>query len=282
VIPYIVQPQLHVLGVTIYAFGAFATIAVLVGWWAVVTRARTFALDPVKTELLTSRMLFAGLYGSHVVYLLVHAPGDIFRKPWTLLNPLTGLYSFGGIVVGLTASIWCARYQGFTLLELRQYLDCVGFVFPFVWGIARMGCALAHDHVGVSSNNWVAVRFPQGSSLDLGLIEALFACALAMLFLFLDRFMWPPPFFCGLALICEGLFRVHLDTLQVHHFVADRVLGWTCFGAGFAALIFAWWPSHHHALRTSSVSRDSPFQRVDGTRSASALGARRPAKCVIR
>ena len=151
---------------------------------------------------------------------------DVARRPWRLLNPLDGIYSFGGIVCGVLTVAWVARRYGFTRIQFWQYLDVAGFVFPFCWAIARAGCFLAHDHVGVASESWMAVRFPAGPRLDLGLIEALFTAAVAIGFLALDRRTWPTPFFFGLWLFVYGPFRLWLDTLQNVPSAPDRGFGW--------------------------------------------------------
>jgi len=188
------------MGITFYAFGLLASITVVVGYWAIGRRTHRLGLDYVKAKRLTSYVLWWGLCGSHVLYLVLLHRADLAQHPWLLLNPLYGIYSFGGIVSGVLASVWCAHHYKFTRPQVWLYLDAVGFVFPFCWTIARTGCALAHDHVGIASTSWIAVRFPAGPRLDLGLIEALFAAGSAVCFLLLDRLVLPAPFFFGLSL----------------------------------------------------------------------------------
>jgi phosphatidylglycerol:prolipoprotein diacylglycerol transferase len=240
VIPYIAQPRLTVAGHTFYAFGFLVAIALLAGWWMLVRRARRFGLDRVKVGRLTIHMLWWGYYGSHVLYLLLFQTADVARRPWRLLNPLDGIYSFGGIICGVLTVVWLARRYGFTRMQFWQYLDVAGFVFPFCWAIARTGCSLAHDHVGVASTSWIAVRFPTGPRLDLGLIEMLFTAGLAIGFLALDRWAWPAPFFFGLFFFVYGPFRLWLDTLQYSPSAPDRLFGWGLFALGCAVLLLAW------------------------------------------
>ena len=75
---------------------------------------------------------------------------------------------------------WFARRYGLTRMQFWRYLDVVAFAFPFAWTLARTGCFLAHDHIGIASTFWLAVRFPEGPHLDLGLIEALFTASVAI------------------------------------------------------------------------------------------------------
>ncbi|MDP8979305.1 MAG: hypothetical protein M3O35_01795, partial [Acidobacteriota bacterium] len=86
---------------------------------------------------------------------------------------------------------------------------------PFAWMIGRLGCALAHDHRGLPSTSWIAVRFPEGPRYDLGLIEFLFLIVLATAFRILDRRPRPVGFFFGLFGVVYGAFRIWLDTLHI-------------------------------------------------------------------
>lgn len=221
-IPYLTQPRLEFGGHTFYAFGFLVAIALLTGAYMVVRRAQKFGIHRAKAGRLTMHMLLWGYLGSHVLYLLLFQTADLARRPWRLLNPLDGIYSFGGLICGLLAARWFAGR------DFRQYIDIVGFVFPFSWTIARAGCALAHDHVGAVSTSWIAVQFPTGARLDLGLIEMLFTAVLSIAFLLLDRRQWRAPFFSGLFLLTYGAFRLWMDTLQNTPATFDR---WFACGA---------------------------------------------------
>jgi len=255
-IPYLAQPRVHVLGLTFYAFGFLAAVAFLTGWWMIVSRAQRLGLDRAKAGRLTFHMLWWGYWGSHVLYLLLFQSAELVRQPWRLLNPF-GIYSFGGLACGLLAVVWFARRYQFTRRQLWRYLDVVGFAFPFSWTIARTGCALAHDHIGVASTSWIAVRFPAGPRLDLGLIEALCCAGLAVCYLVLDRWPWPAPFFFALTLLANGLFRLWLNTLHTAPVPSDDLFGWASAIAGCAMLLLTW---RHRARATDSPkSPPGPF-----------------------
>jgi phosphatidylglycerol:prolipoprotein diacylglycerol transferase len=238
-IPYFVQPRLSVLGVTYYAFGLLAALAFLLGGWMIVRRADRFGLPRAAAERLTLFTLLWGFCGSHVLYLLLFQSADLARRPWRLLNPLDGIYSFGGIVSGVLAMFWLARRYGLTRMQLLRYLDVVAFVFPFAWTLARTGCFLAHDHIGIASTSWLAVRFPEGPHLDLGLIEALFTASVAICFLLLDRKPRPAPFFCGLWFLLYGPFRIWLDTLHQSSETPDLLFGCVSAACGCVLLLVA-------------------------------------------
>ena len=199
-----------------------------------------FRMERGEVRRLTVHMLGWGYLGSHVSYWLLVDRAGLALHPWRLLNPLDGIYSFGGIVCGVLAVLWFAHRYKFTGMQLWRYLDLAGFVFPFSWTIARTGCALAHDHVGAPNRSWIAVRFPEGPRLDLGVIEMLFTAGLVVCFLLLHRRAWPAPFFFGLFFFLYGPFRLWLDRFRYPPSAPDRLFGWSSLVVGCVMLILAW------------------------------------------
>ena len=239
-IPYLPQPHIAIWGTTFYAFGFLVALAIEAGWILMVWRAPRFCLERREVRRLTFHMLAWGYLGAHVLYWLLADRAGLVRRPSRLLNPLDGIYSFGGIACGLLAVMWFAHRYQLTRARFWGYLDLAAFVFPFSWTIARTGCALAHDHPGVPSTSWIAVRFPGEPRLDLGLIEMLFAAGLVGCFLLLSRREWPAPFYCGLFLFLYGPFRLWLDGLRDAPSAPDRLSGWSSLVLGGFLLMLAW------------------------------------------
>ena len=249
-IPYFEQPSLAAGGLVFYAFGFCAALALLLGWWLIVRRCQVRLVSRDAAQF-TARILLGGLAGSAIFFYLLR--GEF------------GLYSFGGIASGLAIAATFARRQGLSPRQLLAYLDCVAFVFPAAWTLARFGCFLAHEHVGqpASPANWVAVAFPAGPRLDLGLIEMLFSAALAAVFLLLDRFVRPAsPFFLTFFFTAYGAFRLFLDTLQLAPSFADRAFAGSSLTLGAALWLLTAFAdarpvpqsSQHHHLTTPGVN----------------------------
>jgi phosphatidylglycerol:prolipoprotein diacylglycerol transferase len=100
--------------------------------------------------------------------------------------------------------------------------------------LGRLGCTLAHDHRGLASTSWIAVKFPEGPRYDLGLIEFLFLIGMVIGFRILDRRPRPVGFFFVLYGVVYGGFRIWLDTLHIQPLrfyggaigVSIGLLGW--------------------------------------------------------
>ena len=220
-IPYFEQPRLPIGPVTIYGYGVLVLTAILVGWRLTVWRARRVGLDPETASRLAQYMVMAGFAGAWVARTQIYARGE-----WT------GFSSFGGLAGGLLAGWFVLRRTG----RIAQYFDAIAAVFPIAWIIGRTGCFVAHDHPGIRSESWIAVRYPGGARFDLGLLEALFMIPVALLFLLLGRRLRPPGFFTGLFLTIYGPFRIALDQLHENPPTADTWFGIAATLAGVGVL----------------------------------------------
>ena len=202
-IPYIPQPHLDVAGIRFNAFGALVAAALLVGCRVFIVRARRQGLDAEFAKVFIVAVAGIGYLASHVFQALIFAPTDLWD-----------IYSFGGIAGGLAVAWFLMRKYRLTPLDRWKHADNLAYAFSVGWIFGRAGCALAHDHIGIRSASWLAVRFPDGPRLDLGLLELLFTLGLVALFVVLDRRPRPPGLFFGLFLALYGAFRLYRDPLE--------------------------------------------------------------------
>jgi len=243
VFPYVEQPVFALGRFQIAAFQILVCVAVVVGHEVVVRRARRRGFDSDLASSLVAWTIFFGFVGSHLFDVLFYEPSELRQNPVVLLQLWGSMSSFGGLLGGLAGGWWICRRKGLSGRELLAFLDLLGFAFPFAWIFGRAGCALAHDHRGVATTSWLAVRFPDGPHFDLGLLELLYTIALAALFLLLDRRPRPTGFFLGLFFALYGPVRFGLDTLRTGD---ERYLGWTpgqyaALGAALLGMCLLYW-----------------------------------------
>jgi phosphatidylglycerol:prolipoprotein diacylglycerol transferase len=222
--PYVEQPSLQIGSYTLYFFQVAVCAAVITGYEIVVRRAPRLGLDGEEVASMLAWVILWGFVGSHVFDTVAYYPERILEDPLVLLKIWGSMSSFGGMMAGMAAAVIVARRRGWTGRQVLALADGIGFGFPFAWIFGRLGCALAHDHLGVASDHWLAVRFPDGPRFDLGLLELLYTIPIAGLFFWLDRRPRPNGFFLGLFLTLYGPVRFTLDTLRTGD---ARYLGWT-------------------------------------------------------
>jgi phosphatidylglycerol---prolipoprotein diacylglyceryl transferase len=231
--PYITLPELtlvpaHLFGnfpsipISIKPFGALVATGVYLGAYLTLKRARRIGLDERAMSSFIVWIIGAGFIGGHVFDEVFYYPHRLLEDPLSIFKLWDGLSSFGGFTGGVIAMlIWRRRYRA----PLLPYADNMSSMFPVGWALGRAGCATAHDHPGVLSNSWLAVRYPGGSRFDLGLLELLLVIPLMLAFLWLARKPRPWGFFLALLCIAYAPLRFALDFLREHQPVPGDARG---------------------------------------------------------
>src|ERR1035441_2548812 len=154
VLPYIEVPNIPLGPVRVYPFGILVIAGILTGIRMILWRASKRGLDRQIAFRLCAITALFGLAGSYLLRLLFFSRG--------------GIYSFGGLLSGLAGGACYLRWTKLRGAAALDYIDVLAFAFPFAWAFGRAGCSVAHDHPGVRTSSWLAVRFPDGPRYDLG------------------------------------------------------------------------------------------------------------------
>jgi phosphatidylglycerol---prolipoprotein diacylglyceryl transferase len=274
--PYITLPELTLLPagffggfpsvpISIKPFGALVATGVYLGAYLTLRRARRIGLDEKVMGSFIAWVVGIGFIGGHVLDEVFYYPERLVNDPLSLFKLWDGLSSFGGFtgaVIGML--IWRARYR----VPVLPYADNVVALLPVGWAFGRTGCATAHDHPGILSDSWLAVRYPGGARFDLGLLEMLLTLPLMAAFLWLAKKPRPWGFFSAIACISYAPIRFALDFLRERDSVPGDIHGaidpryffltpaqWECFallGLGLFLL--------RHVL--TSVAQGRGFERA--------------------
>lgn len=223
-LPYIENPVLDLGFYRLEAFPVLVGAAVITEFQIVMRRGPRFGIDRETTSTLAGWAIFLGLLGAHLFDLFVYYPERFLANPLVILMPWRGISSMGGMLGGILGLLLVMQLRALSALDRLRFVDCLLFALPFTLALGRLGCALQHDHLGVSANHWLAVAFPDGPRFDLGLLEFLYVSAMGGVFLLVDRKRWPDGFFIGLFFALYGPVRFLMDALRVGDV---RYLGWT-------------------------------------------------------
>lgn len=234
--PYIPHPTLDLGFYRLEAFTVLALLAIVVEFQIVIRRAPSVGIDRYTASTLLAWAIGLGLVSAHLFDVLFYTPEKLATDPMILFRVWGSLSSFGGMVGGLLG-IWVVMWRRqMSAAEIWRFFDLLIFALPFTLAIGRLGCALQHDHPGVSSGHWLAVQFPDGARFDLGLLEFLYVSIVAIVFAGLSRRRWPDGFYIGLFFVLYGPVRFVMDALRVSE---ARYLGWTPgqYASTFAVLV---------------------------------------------
>ena len=228
-IPYISLPELPIIGKhtielfghvdtigpwTIKPFGTLVATGVYLGALLAMRYAKKRELHVQAFSSFMFWVLVFGFVGGHVLDEIFYHPAQVVRDPMSLLRIWAGLSSFGGFTGGLIGA-FAFKYR-FNIKRILPFAEIMGAAFPLGWVFGRMGCSVVHDHPGLPSKLWFAVKYVDGSGgrFDLGLYEMLFAVIVAIVALVLARKAWPPGFFLGWTMLAYAPVRFALDFLR--------------------------------------------------------------------
>jgi phosphatidylglycerol:prolipoprotein diacylglycerol transferase len=229
ILPYVQLPSIPLpFGLAVHPFGIFAALGVYLGARLTVWAGR--ACGPGDTRPLVEVFPWAlggGLLGAHLLHVLGYHP-ELLRTdgPLVLFKIWDGVSSMGGV---LGALVGIAVYFRRQRLRLRPYLDALALGVAPGWAVARIGCAVVHDHPGVHSQAWFAVDFPGGPRLDMGLLDFVLLAVLTAVLYLLARRQRAPGFLMGVLAVGYCVPRFFLDFFRANDlsFVDGRVAGLT-------------------------------------------------------
>jgi len=224
VLPYLEPPVLDLGFYRLEAFPVLVGAAIIAEFQIVMRRAPSVGIDRKTASSLLGWAICLGIVGAHLFDVLAYYPERLRQNPFELLRFWGGISSFGGMLGGLLGLYAVMRRKRMSGSDMLRFVDCLIFALPFTLAIGRLGCALQHDHPGVSSAHWLAVQFPDGPRFDLGVLEFFYVSGIAALFAWLGRRRWPDGFFIGLFFAAYGPVRFVLDSLRVSE---ARYFGWT-------------------------------------------------------
>lgn len=238
-IPYFERPSIAIPipgpwgdAINIHGFGILVALGVWLGAKMTMAKCRRDGLDPDLINRFLTWIIVGILVGGHLGHAFFYDPAYYLENPLELLYVFNGLSSYGGFIACTIAAVVFFRVER---KSFWTYGDTLAYGFTLGWFLGRMGCFVAHDHIGMETNFWLGVQgvcpgFEGNSAYachDVGLYEALYSGLFMMpLFVWLDRKPRFPGFFVGLWCALYGPIRFVLDAAR-HPLTDTRYLGLT-------------------------------------------------------
>ena len=210
-IPYFNGHLFDIGSVSIHMFGVLVALGVIVGDRIVVKEGLKRGLDDKDIKFMNARIVIGGFIMAHLVSVIFYFPERIKESPLVLLNVWSGLSSFGGFLGAALAFIYYTRREKIPAL---RYADAVALGLVIGWIFGRTGCFTAHDHPGLRTGFFLAVKYPDGPRHDLGLDELLFTIVIAIVLFRYARKPRVPGRVIGLYAVLYAPVRFGLDFLR--------------------------------------------------------------------
>ena len=213
-IPYLEIPPLKILGLQFDAFGILVATGFLVGFQAMLRRAKQIGQNPIPLHDIAILAIVCGFVGAHVMHMVGYYPDKLLKEPWKIFYVWSGISSYGGFL-GAGLGIWYyTRRKG---LPFQEYGDTLMFGMIPGWIFGRLGCYTAHDHPGLLTDFILSVKYPGGNRHDLGFYDALLAICIGVVVYSLGRKNGkerPAGFYLALTMLLYGVPRFFFDFLR--------------------------------------------------------------------
>jgi phosphatidylglycerol---prolipoprotein diacylglyceryl transferase len=217
----LVQPEIHVLGLSIKTFGLFFALN-FAAWGALAGRRLRELGKPVDWAYeIVAAALIGGLIGARAYWLAQNhgslSIGNIFGG--------TGLIWYGGLAGGVIAVLFWAKWRGFLTLDL---VDLAGPCLALGYAIGRIGCQVSGDgDYGRAWNGPWAMGYPHGTvptppgeTVHPTPIYETLAMGLVAFFLWQLRDRLKPGLLFALYLVIAGLERFLIEFIRRNEDVA--------------------------------------------------------------
>jgi phosphatidylglycerol:prolipoprotein diacylglycerol transferase len=210
VIPWFELPTLSLGPVTIQSFGILSALGILAAVSLCARGARQLGADPQVILDYSVFGVIAGVVLGHLVHLFAYHPEEL-ASPWRVLKIWEGLSSMGGLAGGVIAAVVYFRVKR---VRFQDYADPFALGVAPGWAVARLGCFSVHDHPGVKTDFFLAVRFPDGPRHDLGFYEAIVLFSIGALLWALHRRGVLRGRLLAVLAVLYGVARFFLDFLR--------------------------------------------------------------------
>src|SRR5450432_349707 len=212
-IPYFDGHLFDIAGLPIHMFGVLVACGVILGDRIVVKRGAQRGIEAKDVKFLNARIVILGFIVAHLVSVIFYFPERIAENPLILINVWAGLSSFGGFLGAFLAFFYYTRKEKIPALP---YADSVALGLAVGWIFGRTGCFTAHDHPGLHTTFFLAVRYPDGPRHDLGLDELLFTIVMTAILFAYAKKPRVPGRLIGLFAVMYAPVRFGLDFLRAH------------------------------------------------------------------
>jgi phosphatidylglycerol:prolipoprotein diacylglycerol transferase len=264
---------------SIKPFGTLVALGVYFGAVLAMRRAKQRGHDPKAYSDFVFWTVGSGFVISHVLDAIFYHPDTVKRDPLYLLKIWDGLSSYGGLIGAVVGSLAYGFYHRRKVLEL---MDITVSAFPVAWVFGRAGCSVVHDHPGILSNAWFAVRYPAHGGtfvgrLDLGLLEFAFTVpfATACYLLWQKNPRRPTGYWIALTCIIYAPVRFLLDFLRVgpkevalgadERYLTLTPAQWAAFLMLGTGLYFLWRIRARPTLAMAASLLEPPAGGADGS-----------------
>lgn len=187
-IPFFQLDQIMVGPIAIQVWGLMVALGIIAAVILMTYLAKKYLLSPEVVVDLAIWIIISAFIFARIFYVVFYNPAYFLTRPIDVFKIWEGGASSLGGFFGAALATWLfAKKRHFSWRELLPYFDIMAVSLWLGWGIGRIGCFLTHLHPGRLSNFFLAVNFPGGARLDLGILESITGFLIFTIFILLFK-----------------------------------------------------------------------------------------------
>ena len=199
--------------ITIYTYGFFVALAVLVAYFFAGQRAKSMNLDSSMASDLVFYLFVSGVIGARLFYVIQHTEDYQGHLLKMISIPEGGLVWYGGFIVAALVGLGIAAWKRWPFLKL---CDLLAPILPLAHAIGRLGCFFNGCCFGRETRSWTGLVFPgdEVPRLPVQLFEAGALFLLSISLFYYSRKKRPEGELFSLYLIVYSVFRFFIEFLR--------------------------------------------------------------------
>jgi phosphatidylglycerol:prolipoprotein diacylglycerol transferase len=238
-IPYFTIPSIHLFGpVSLHFYGVLMVLGIVLAYRVILKGARDAGITRQEMQGALICAFVVGTVGAHVIEVLLYQPELVRQRgPFVFFQVFTGLSSIGAFFGGLLGLYlyFKRRHQPWIL-----HFSIIAEGFVVLWAFVRLGCTLAHDHLGAKTSFLLAFNYPSGPRHNLGFYEFLMVIlVLFPLTMIHRRRQTQPNDYVGSILLAYGSLRFGLDFLRATDLPGSDPRYWGLTAAQYGCVALA-------------------------------------------
>ncbi len=152
-VSYFCFDKIVIGSITLYIWGFFLALALLLGYIFVLKKAKKEGINPDLIHNLAVLVILGAIIGSRIAYIF-RSPAYYFSNPIEILKIWQGGLTIHGGIIGalILALIYVIWVKKIPKKIIWKITDLVALIMPLSIAIGRIGCSLINDHQGAETS----------------------------------------------------------------------------------------------------------------------------------
>jgi len=223
-IPWFQFTTVYIGPVPIQVWGFFVALGIGMSLYIYYKRGKKLGYN---AELMLDQAFWTiiiGLLGARLFHVFLYEPAYYLAEPIRILQVWHGgMSSYGGFFGALVGFLIFSKRKKISKAMQVKHGDVIAHVGVLGWVIARVGCFMIHDHIGMQCDCFLSIQTADGPRLEMALLEILALLPLLILLYLSRNKKKPDGWYLAVVSMYYGVTRFTLDFFRARDIVQADV-----------------------------------------------------------